>query len=186
MINNPAEGWLVVWTEARAEKKVASRIVAQGFESWMPAVVERHRWSDRWKEVVLPLFPGYLFARGSLNHLHRLLRTPGVLTVVKAGAKPAVLSESFVSSLRTALEIPEMEAKPVSERQNYSVDDEVVVQSGPLAGLRGVVQQLRGGRHLVIWVNEMGRGVALTIGSALVARQRGDATPTGNRGSWSQ
>ena len=50
-------GWLVIWTESRAEKKVASRIAAQGMESWLPTITERHRWSDRWREVVLPLFP---------------------------------------------------------------------------------------------------------------------------------
>ena len=166
-----ATGWFVVWTESRAEKKVASRIEAQGMESWMPTFTERHRWSDRWKNVVLPLFPGYLFARGELAQLHRLLRTPGVLTVVKSGDKPALLSDGFIASLRGALDTAAVPAQPVTDAHNYSLDEEVVVQEGPLAGLRGVVQQLRGARHLVIWVREIGRGVAFTIGATLVSRR---------------
>jgi transcription termination/antitermination protein NusG len=165
-----ATGWFVIWTESRAEKKVASRIEAQGMESWMPTVTERHRWSDRWKNVVMPLFPGYLFARGERSQLHRLLRTPGVLTVVKSGDGPAVLSDSFIASLRGALDRAANVAKPMTERHDYALDEEVVVQEGPLVGLRGVVQQFRGARHLVIWVREIGRGVAFTIGAALVAR----------------
>jgi transcriptional antiterminator NusG len=164
------EGWFVIWTESRAEKKVASRISALGIDLWLPTVTERHRWSDRWRNVVLPLFPGYLFARAGAAHVHRLLRTPGVLTVVKAGNKPALLSDNFVTSLRQAVECSGVDATPLAEPHDYAVDDEVIVQDGPLAGLRGVVRQLRGARHLVVWVQEIGRGVAFTIGAALVAR----------------
>jgi transcription antitermination factor NusG len=164
-----ADGWIVIWTESRAEKKVASRIMALGIDLWLPTVTERHRWSDRWRNVVLPLFPGYLFTRGAA-HVHRLLRTPGVLTVVKAGSKPALLSDNFVTSLRQAVECSGVDPTPVTEPHDYAVDDEVIVQEGPLAGLRGVVQQLRGGRQLVVWVQEIGRGVAFTIGAALVSR----------------
>jgi transcription antitermination factor NusG len=160
---------MVIWTESRAEKKVASRLNALGMAIWLPTVTERHRWSDRWRKVILPLFPGYLFVRGDATDVPRLLRTPGVLTVVKAGAQPARLSDAFVSSLRRAVENTGVEVNPVAAAHNYMVDDEVVVQEGPLAGIRGVVQQLRGARQLVVWVREIGRGVAFTIGAALVA-----------------
>lgn len=162
------DGWLVVWTESRAEKKVASRFGEIGIDSWLPTVTERRQWSDRWKTVVSPLFPGYLFVRGGA-HLHRLLRTPGVLTVVKAGNKPALVSDSFVSSLRNALKTSGFIAKPIAEAHDYSVDEEVIVQEGPLAGVRGIVKQVRGARNLLIWVHEIGRGVAFTIGSELVS-----------------
>src|SRR5688572_26006786 len=93
------DGWIVVWTESRAEKKVAARIEALGIDLWLPTVTERHRWSDRWRNVVLPLFPGYLFARSNGAHVSRVLRTPGVLTVVKSGDRPAVVSDDFITRL---------------------------------------------------------------------------------------
>jgi transcriptional antiterminator RfaH len=162
-------GWLVLWTESRAEKKVAARVTAKGLEAWLPTVTERHRWSDRWRDVVLPVFPGYLFARGGNGDVHRLLRTPGVLTIVKAGDKPAVLSDTFVHALRHALEQPGVLAHAIEQQHDYHVHDEIIVQEGPLSGLRGVVRQLRGAQHLVVWVKEVGRGVAFTINSSVVA-----------------
>jgi transcriptional antiterminator NusG len=168
--NENRPGWFVVWTESRAEKKVASRISALGLESWLPAITERRQWSDRWANVVLPAFPGYLFARGELAHLSKLLKTPGVLTVVKNGTTPARLSDAFVASLRDALDRAGTVATPVAECVPYALHEEVIVQEGPLAGARGVVQELRGARQLVIWVKEIGRGVAFAIESALVAR----------------
>lgn len=160
----------MVWTESRAEKRVELRIAAQGLVPWLPKVTERRKWSDRWRDVVSPIFPGYLFARGGLAQLHSVLRTPGVVTVVKSAGRPALLSDGFVTSLRYAIEASGVTASPVSENVAYAVDDEVIVREGPLAGIRGVVQEVRSSRRLIMWVEEIGRGVAFTIGSALVSR----------------
>jgi transcription antitermination factor NusG len=123
---------MVVWTESRAEKKVASRIEALGMDSWLPTVTEKHQWSDRSRRVVLPLFPGYIFARAGSAELSKVLRTPGVLTVVKTGGRPAVLSDAFVAGLRSALENPDLAPEAVATTRKYSVHDEIVVQHGPL------------------------------------------------------
>lgn len=167
---NESQGdpWFVIWAESRAEKKVEQRIAAMGLEPWLPLVRERHRWSDRWREVECPLFPGYLFARATNADWPRILNTPGVLTVVREGGKPALLADSFVTGLRDAIGregvIPELLADTV----DYAPGDEVIVQEGVLCGVRGVVQHRRGERNLVIWVAEIGRGVAVSIGTAMV------------------
>ena len=98
------DGWFVVWTESRAEKMVESRIASLGLEPWLPTVTERRRWSDRWREVETPLFPGYLFARPAAQW-HTVLHTPGVLTVVKSGGRPAQISDNFIQQLRGARQL---------------------------------------------------------------------------------
>jgi transcription antitermination factor NusG len=160
--------WFVVWTESRAEKKVESRITAMGMSAWLPTVKERHRWSDRWREVVSPLFPGYLFARATPGEWHRVLRTPGVLTVVKSDGRPAMLANAFVAGLRDAIERTGSLPERIAEAADFRPGDEVIVQEGALEGVRGVVRQRQNRRQLVIWVAEIGRGVAFTIGAALV------------------
>ena len=151
-----SDSWFVIWTESRAEKKVEARIAALGLSPWLPTVVERHRWSDRWREVVCPLFPGYLFARARSVEWHKVLRTPGVLTVVKREGRPAMLADRFVIGLREAIERYGAALEPLTEAADYRTGDE------------GIVRERRSRRQLVIWVAEIGRGVAFTIGSALV------------------
>lgn len=167
-----ADSWFVIWTASRAEKKVEARIAALGLSSWLPTIKERHRWSDRWREVVCPLFPGYLFARARAVDWHKVLGTPGVLTVVKQGGHPAFLTDAFVATLREAIERKGAAPESVTEPVNHRPGDEVIVQEGALAGLRGVVRERRSGRQLVIWVSEIGRGVAVSIGPALVKAAR--------------
>lgn len=164
--------WFVIWAESRAEKKVEKRMAALGLTPWLPIVKERHRWSDRWREVECPLFPGYLFARATNADWHQILRTPGVLTVVKEGGKPALLADSFVTALRDAIAREGAAPETVTERIDYAPGVEVIVQEGALRGVRGIVRERRSGRQLVIWVAEIGRGVAFTIGSALVKDPR--------------
>lgn len=165
-----ANPWFVVWTEARAEKKVGARLTKAGFDAWVPVIKERHRWSDRWREIDIPLFPGYLFAKTGDVDWSRVLRLPGVLTVIKKAGKPAFLSNDFVAELRDIIERPCVSLEPVPDHADFVPGDEVIVQDGPLAGVRGVVRERRGSRQLVIWVTEIGRGVALTIGSAVVKK----------------
>jgi transcription antitermination factor NusG len=158
----------VIWAESRTEKKVQERISAMGLPAWVPTFRQRRKWSDRWKEVEFPLFPGYLFARATAANWHQILRTPGVLTVVRNDGKPAVLSDSYIATLRDAIERDGVAPEPVTENITYAPGDEVIVQEGALCGVRGVVRERRSGRQLVVWVAEIGRGVAFTIGSALV------------------
>ncbi len=160
--------WFVIWAESRAEKKVEKRIAALGLSSWLPIVKERHRWSDRWREVECPLFPGYLFAQATDADWPRILRTPGVLTVITEHGKPALLADSFVTSLRDAIGREGVAPEAVTESVDFTPGDEVIVQEGVLRGIRGIVRERRSGRQLVLWVAEIGRGVAFTIGSAMV------------------
>jgi transcription antitermination factor NusG len=75
-----------------------------------------------------------------------------------------------VTGLRQMIEAPQLEPEPVAEAESISVGDDVVVQDGPLAGIHGVVHEIRGGRKLIVWIATIGRGVAFTIGTAKVRR----------------
>lgn len=98
------DSWFVIWTESRDERKVEERTAALSFSAWLPTITERRRWSDRWREVVCPLFPGYLWSSDPTVEWHKVLRTPGVLTVVRDGEGPALLAHDFVASLRDVIE----------------------------------------------------------------------------------
>jgi len=55
--------WFAVQTRSRYENLVATLLRGKGYELFLPIYKSRRRWSDRIKELELPLFPGYLFCR---------------------------------------------------------------------------------------------------------------------------
>lgn len=165
---SPSWGWYVVWTEPRAEKKVAERLASKGCDVWLPTVTEKRRWSDRWKSVTLPLFPGYLFTCTRDAGYVPVLRTPGVRTLVKERGEPAVLTQDYIERLRTVVENPIAGVEVVPEQFEFVPGDEVLVREGPLAGFRGFVTELRGARRLLVRVSGIGRGLLCVLGAALV------------------
>jgi transcription antitermination factor NusG len=120
------------------------------------------------KDAVIPLFSGYCFTQPATGDWRPLLRTPGVLTLVKDGGTPARLDDGYVAALRCMMEIRDAEPEPVVDPSSTLVGDEVLVHDGPLAGFRGIVGEIRSRRKLVVWITSIRRGVAFTIRTAQV------------------
>lgn len=161
---------MAVWTRSRAEKAVARSLDDRAIEHWLPLVTVRRRWSDRWREVEFPLFPGYLFARVPEDDWLTLLRLPGVLTVVKNGRKPARIREQQMADLRLATGRLVSGHEDVVVEERFESGDRVRVVQGPMAGLAGVVCAVRGKRRLLVGFEQIGRALSVSIGTALVER----------------
>src|SRR5207247_9430806 len=82
-------GWYACRTRPRAEKQVGRLLRLRRVESYVPLLEQVRQWTDRKKRVGFPLFPGYVFARFSLAMVHEVLRTPGIVTIVRNHAGPA-------------------------------------------------------------------------------------------------
>ena len=95
--------WFAVQTRSRYENLVATLLRGKGYELFLPIYKSRRRWSDRIKELELPLFPGYLFCR--FNPLDRfpILVTPGVMQVVGVGKSPIPVDDLEIAALKTAI-----------------------------------------------------------------------------------
>jgi transcription antitermination factor NusG len=157
----------VLWTKPRAEKRVAQALEAQDIPNWLPTITVRRQWSDRWQDVEFPLFPGYLFVQNTSAHWSELLNVPGVLTVVKHGNNAARVRESQISELKAAIPLISTGDQQPEVVNDFELADRVSVIDGPLAGLVGVVREIRGrGRRLLIGFEQIGRAVAILIGSA--------------------
>src|ERR687885_273552 len=97
--------WYAVYTRSRHEKQVGAFLERQHIETYVPL---RRAWSsrrDRRATIEVPALPGYLFVRCTLYAETRALikRASGVLRLVENGGRPAVIPDSQVESLRTAL-----------------------------------------------------------------------------------
>jgi transcription antitermination factor NusG len=136
----------------------------------VPTYTTRRKWSDRYKAVTLPLFPGYIFCRTGPGRWHDLIRVPGVLTLVKEGMAAAILTDAYVEGIKRVIAAPGSDPEPVTELPAFEPGEKVIVLDGPMAGMTGVVKEMQSRRVLIIWVELIGRGVACTIGAASVAR----------------
>ena len=87
-----------------------------------------------------PLFPSYLFVRCDLSEVNvdLLQFLPGLRRIVAFAGKPAVISQDAIEMMTR--ELDEIEAAGGVLKHSFKPGDTVVIDSGPLAGLRGVFQ----------------------------------------------
>ena len=75
MINVPSEmtgaeqvEWNAVYTRHQHEKLVAESLAGNGFEVFLPTYNVIRKWTDRKKQLSLPLFPCYVFRQRLQNN----------------------------------------------------------------------------------------------------------------------
>jgi transcription antitermination factor NusG len=109
-------------------------------------------------ESTIPLFPGYVFCRFDAASRSPILDTPGVVSIVGFGGKPAAISETEIAAIQTVLRSGQQ-----TEPYAYlSEGQRIRVQRGPLKDLEGILVQKRNWR-LVVSVYMLCRSIAVDI-----------------------
>src|SRR5215469_744544 len=92
--------WFAIRTAAGREKAVSAQLQGKGYEDFLPLYRDRRQWSDRIKEMELPLFPGYLFCRFDYSDRLPVLVTPGIKLVVGYGKSATPVADVEIDALR--------------------------------------------------------------------------------------
>ncbi len=151
--------WYALHVRSRFEKVVSRNLRGKGYDEFLPLYRRSSRWSDRIKEIELPLFPGYVFCRFNPQDRLPILTIPGVNAVVGVGKNLLHVEESELDAVRAVLKSGSFcEPWPFLE-----VGQRVRVEYGPLAGTEGLVIMLKNSFRLVISVNMLQRSVAVEI-----------------------
>lgn len=156
--------WFALNTKFRYEDFAANHLRGKGYEVFLPIYKCRRRWSDRVKQLELPLFPGYLFCRFDAMDRLPILTTPGMIQIVGFGKTPVPVDEAEISALQTAIGSG-LEREPWPFAQ---IGQKVRIECGPLRGVEGILLNIKGGHRLVLSVTLLQRSVAVEVNSSWV------------------
>ncbi|HEX5431282.1 MAG TPA: UpxY family transcription antiterminator [Bryobacteraceae bacterium] len=157
--------WFALTTKYQHELAVEAALCSAGVETFCPAYRVRRRWSDRVKEINLPLFPGYVFGRFPFVDRGRVLKTPGVAQIVGFGGIPCPLPDREIEDIRTAL----TSNLPVLPWADVRAGDRVRIERGPLQGIEGIVLREKAGLRLVIGVELLRRSISVELDAEAVS-----------------
>jgi transcription antitermination factor NusG len=165
--------WYALRVRSRHENTVASHLRARGYESFLPLYKSQRRWSDRFKEIELPLFPGYVFCQ--FNPLNRLpiLSVPGIVHMVGVGRTPVAVDEMEIAALQAAVK----SGLPRQPWPFVEIGDRVRIEHGPLRGVEGILLGFRGHQRLVLSVTLLQRSMAVHVDEAWVLPMLGERRP---------
>src|SRR5215470_16177682 len=91
--------WYAVYTCAGRDKRVKQQMDLRRIRCALPLYRTVRHWKDCRKELVLPLFPSYIFVNLALGNRVRVLEIPGVVSFVvgKGGRWPCPTMRSVLS-----------------------------------------------------------------------------------------
>ena len=153
--------WYAVQTRSRHEKKVAAELGDRGVRAFLPLLTQIHRWSDRNKQVEVPLFPGYVFVHTLAAPEARVsvLRTPGVANFVGNHGKGTPIPDKQIEDIQTILN----HKVPVATHPFLSINQRVRIRGGSLDGVEGVLVGMNADLSLVVSVDLIQRAVAIRV-----------------------
>jgi transcription antitermination factor NusG len=159
-----AHPWFALQTRPKNERKVESLLKQKGYECFTPAYRLKRKWSDRVVEIDFPLFPGYVFCCFNASALGKAISTQGVTRVVGFGGTPAEVAREEIESLQLLAR-----SNFLREPWKYLPSGTIVlVETGPLAGVQGIITAGESKMRLIISVTLLQRSVAIQLGEDTV------------------
>jgi transcription antitermination factor NusG len=163
-MNSQPHRWFAIQTLSRHEKVVRGQLEMRNVEHFLPTMKRLSQWTDRKKEIEVPLFAGYCFARFSLANRLPVLQSQGVVCVVGSGGRPEPIPDEEIESLRILINSPFDYVCCPYLREGMLVE----VIRGPLQGIKGrLVREARPCR-LVLSISLIQRAVTIEIDAASV------------------
>ena len=151
--------WYAVCVRPRYEKLATMMLTNKGYETLLPLYKCRRRRPDRYKEIQLPMFPGYVFCQFDPNARLPILTTPGVLHVVGSGRAPIPIEQAEMQAVRHLAE-----SQLLAEPHPYlEIGQKVYIHEGPLAGTVGILLAKKNSHRVIISVTLLRRSVAVEI-----------------------
>lgn len=153
--------WYAIRTRSRHEKIVAEHLRSQGMESFLPVVKRSHKWTDRTKEVELPVFAGYIFVRMVFSSAERLgvLQTHGVVGFVGMKNVALPIPDGQIQDVRTLL----ASDVPFEERAFLRGGRRARIRGGSLDGIEGILSAHDQSQSLVVSLDLIQRSLSVRI-----------------------
>lgn len=151
--------WYAIRVQSKHETVASATLCGKGYEVFLLLFRSRRQWSDRIKEIELPLFPGYLFCRFSAGRLLPILTTPGVISIVGAGKTPIAIADEEIAAVESIVR----SGLPAQPWPSMSVGSRVYIHRGALARVEGIVLNAKKSLRLLVSIRLLQRSVAVEI-----------------------
>lgn len=156
--------WYVIYTFPNLEKKIHKELEKKSIIAYLPMQRVIRQWSDRKKQLFIPMFPNYVFINTTEKDRGELYNINGVLKFIAFGGKPAVISNQEILDIKL-IENTAFEVEP-----NLIQGDDVMIMEGPFSGLQGKLFSKRGKKRFGIQLKSINQSLSLEINTSCLRK----------------
>jgi transcription antitermination factor NusG len=155
--------WWVAHTRSRQEKALARYLLPLDVPFFAPQHEKRVRRGGRSFSSYLPLFPGYVFFRGSLESRQTVLRSQLLVRIL------AVPDQDLLHRELADLRSLQDSGASLVPYEEFQPGDAVRVTAGPFQGYSGVVVREQTRLRLVVSITMLRKTVAVEFERSVVS-----------------
>ena len=157
--------WYAFYTKSKHEKSVNVALEEKGYDAYLPLLKERRKWSDRKKWITYPLFRSYIFIKLEAKDSIFVLKTPGIVKMVRFGDNPSPVLEETINSLRLMID-----GGYNPQPTDYFIKgDPVIIKDGPLKGLKGEIATIHNQERFIVQVDAIQHSFSIEISRAYLS-----------------
>ena len=167
--NRETRYWHALYVRSRFEKKVKEQLEEGGFVAYLPVVTETRNWSDRKMKIEEPLFKSYVFVYSNEREYIPILNITGVIKFVNFERKAVIVPENQILAIKKFVsDYDKGEEFKLMNNEELKVGQMVRIINGPMKGLTGRLETIRNKRHLIVFIDVVGKSIPVHIPRAKV------------------
>ncbi|RPI60119.1 MAG: UpxY family transcription antiterminator [Ignavibacteriales bacterium] len=164
-INN-SRSWFALVVKSKCEFKAEEELNTLGVQSYLPISIAVRKWSDRKKEIKVPLIKGYIFISATEKERLYSLEQKSIVKCLFSGGKPAIIPDWQIENLKKILKY-----KSEVIVENYlAVGDSVKIIEGPFEGVVGILKSSGKERTLSVSIDLIHRSVVVHLSSKSIVK----------------
>lgn len=130
--------WYALSTKPRQEQQAASSLEILGVETFCPRLLRRKIVRRKWRDVLSPLFSGYIFARFDVAASYRAVSyARGIRKIVTFGQTPVPVGPDIIAGIKARMVDGYVTVAPAG----LAPGQRVRIQTGPLEGLEAIFER---------------------------------------------
>lgn len=155
------EGWYLIYTKPRHEKKVHHYLQEKQISSLLPVRQCIKNWHDRKKLIEEPLFPSYVFLYvNNQDTYFQGLGADGAMYYVKSGNVAARVQDHVISNLRILTQgQPQLEVST----HRFEPGEKLTITKGALTGLHCELIRYSGKEKILVRVELLSRSLLVSV-----------------------
>ena len=164
--------WYAVHTKSRHEDRSYALLIQKSIHAFLPKIEVWSKRKDRRKKIMIPMFPGYLFAElQNLDNQTRLdvLKTFGVVRILgkSKNSEPIPVPDEKIDAIQRLI----TSRVEVQQFQYPKVGEPARIMDGPFKGIEGSVMSTDYENELfVISIELLQRSVAIKLEGFQITR----------------
>ena len=144
-----SKSWYLLYSKAKQEKTALENLERQGYTAYLPMLEQKKRSKNTMRDVVLPMFPRYLFVslQQGVDDFAPIRSTIGIANMVRFAGCASVVPDSLITALQ------QQEAGAEVLEPEFVAGDKVRIATGPFADYEAIFQSSNADARAIILLN---------------------------------